>query len=109
MLKRIENYISSRILLLKVEAIEKVSDAISVVFKRIILFIIAGLVFFFASIAVAIWIGELYNSYIIGFFAIAAVYFLILIILFVFRKQLLEKNIKNDVIRTLFNDSSTQK
>lgn len=109
MLKKIEEYISSRLLLLKVEAIEKLSAALSVVFKRIILFILAGLVFFFTSIAVAIWIGEVYNSYITGFLAIAGFYLLILLILFIFRKQLLEKNIKDDVIRTIFQDTNKQK
>ena len=109
MLKRIEEYISSRLLLLKVEAIEKLSDALTVVFKRIILFIIAGLAFFFATIALAIWIGELYNSYSTGFLAIAGIYFLILIVLFLFRKQLLKKNIKNDIVRTIFQDSNKQK
>jgi len=109
MLKRIEEYINTRLLLVKVEAIEKLSDALSVVFKRIILFIIAGLVFFFASIAAALWIGDIYNSYAIGFLAIAGVYLLVLIIMFVFNKQLLEKNIKNDIIRTVFQDSNKQK
>jgi cytochrome c biogenesis protein CcdA len=109
MLKRIEEYISTRLLLVKVEAVEKLTDALSVVFKRIILFIIAGLVFFFASIAAALWIGDIYNSYTIGFFAIAGVYLLILIIMFIFRKQFLEKNIKNDIIRTVFQNSNKKK
>ncbi len=109
MLKRIEEYISTRLLLVKVEAIEKLTDALSVIFKKIILFIMVGLVFFFASIAAALWIGDVYNSYATGFLAIAGVYLLGLIIVFIFKKQLLEKNIKNDIIRTVFQDSNKQK
>ncbi|MEA1875138.1 MAG: phage holin family protein [Bacteroidota bacterium] len=109
MLKKIEEYINTRLLLVKVEATEKLTDALSVVFKRIILFIIAGLVFFFASIAAALWIGETYESYTTGFLAIAGGYLLVLIIMFIFKKQLLEKNIKNDIIRTVFQETNKQK
>lgn len=109
MLQKIKDYISTRLLLLKVEATEKISEALSVLFKRIILLMVAGSFFFFISIAIALWIGKTYSSNITGFLVIAAIYFLIFIILIIFRKQLLEKNIKNEIIRKVFQDSDNQK
>lgn len=65
----------------------------------------AGFVVFFISIALALWIGEQMNSYVLGFLALAGVNLLLLIILVIFRKRLLEKYIKDEVVRTVFRDS----
>jgi hypothetical protein len=109
MLKKIEDYISSRILLLKIEVTEKISETLSVLFRRIVLFMFAGFVVFFISIALALWIGKQCDSYIIGFLALAGVNLLLLVILFIFRKPLLEKHIKDEVVRTVFKDNEKQK
>ncbi|MFP4664638.1 MAG: phage holin family protein [Bacteroidales bacterium] len=105
MLKKFEDYISSRILLLKIEGTEKISETLAVLFRRIILSMFAGFVVFFISIALALWIGEQMNSYVLGFLALAGVNLLLLIILLIFRKRLLEKYIKDEVVRTVFRDS----
>lgn len=104
MLKKIEEYISLRILLLKVEGTERLSEALAVLFRRIILLMFIFSVIFFASVALALWIGNIINSYVIGFLILAGVHLLILIILYIFRKQLLEKNIKDEVVHTVFKE-----
>ncbi|MFO7790648.1 MAG: phage holin family protein [Bacteroidales bacterium] len=109
MLKKIEDYINSRILLLKIEGTEKISETLSMLFRRIVLFIFAGFVVFFISIALALWIGNNCDSYVVGFLAIAGVNLLLLVLLFIFRKPLLEKHIKDEVVRTVFKEPENQK
>ncbi|MDA3819699.1 MAG: phage holin family protein [Candidatus Delongbacteria bacterium] len=109
MLKKIEDYISSRILLLKIEGTEKISETLSMLFRRIVLFMFAGFVVFFISFALALWIGKNCGSYVVGFLAIAGVNLLVLVILFIFRKPLLEKHIKDEVVRTVFKEPENRK
>ncbi|MFO8087815.1 MAG: hypothetical protein R6T91_08480 [Bacteroidales bacterium] len=109
MLKKLENYISSRILLLKIEGTEKLSDTLAVIFKKIILLMFLGSFVLFLSIALALWLGELFESYIIGFLLLAGIHFLLLIILFIFRKPLLERTIKDEIVQTIFHQSPNNK
>lgn len=104
MLKKIENYVSSRLLLLKVEGTEKLSKALAVLFRRIVLLMFVGSFVFFLSIAFALWIGEIYNSNLTGFLVLAAVHLLILLLLYVLRKPLLERTVKNEIVRSIFEE-----
>jgi hypothetical protein len=108
MLKKIEEYISSRILLLKIEGTEKVSQALAVLFRRIILLMLAGSFLLFISVAIALWIGDMAESNVIGFLSLGGIYLIIFIITFIFRKSLLEKNIKNEVVRVAFEEPEKQ-
>ncbi len=104
MLEKLKDYISSRVLLLKIEGTERISEAFAVLYRKTVLVIIFFSFLFFVSIAFALWIGKIYDSNITGFLVTGAIYLLVLIVFFVFKKQLLEKNIKDDVVRSLFRD-----
>ncbi len=105
MLKKLENYISSRLLLLKIDATEKISKTLAGLFKQIMLLMFCGSVVFFVSIAAALWVGEIYDSMLTGFLVMAGIHLLILIIVFVLRRPLLETPMKNRIIRIIFKES----
>ena len=109
MLKKLENYISSRILLLKIEGTEKVSKTLAVLLKRIVLLMFLGSFVFFLSVAIGLYIGDLYESYIIGFSAVAVIHLLILLLLYLFRKPLIERPVKDEIVRTAFKDVQDKK
>lgn len=104
MLKKLENYISSRLLLLKIDATEVISKTLAGIFKQVILLMFCGSVVFFASLAAAFYIGQLYDSLLTGFVVMAGVHLLILIIVFLFRRPLLEMPMKNKIIRIIFKE-----
>lgn len=104
MLKKLENYISSRILLLKIEGTEKVSKTLAVFLKRIVLLMFLSSFIFFLSVAIGLYIGDIYNSYIVGFSSVAGIHLLLLLILYLLRKPLLERPVKNEVVRTAFKN-----
>ncbi|MFW5793199.1 MAG: phage holin family protein [Bacteroidota bacterium] len=106
MLEKIKEYVSSRILLLKIEGTQRVSDAFSVLFRKIVLLLIFCFFLIFISVALALWIGEIYDSNIIGFLVTGAIYLLVFIVFLIFKKQLLEKYIKDEVVRTIFKNLS---
>ena len=109
MLKKLENYISSRILLLKIEGTEKVSETLAVLLKRMVLLMFTGSFLFFLSVAIGLYIGDLYNSYITGFLAVAGIHLLLLLLLYLLRKPLLEKPVKNEIVRTAFKETQEAK
>ncbi|MGM0612998.1 MAG: hypothetical protein ACQESM_05790 [Bacteroidota bacterium] len=109
MLKKLENYISSRILLLKIEGTERVSKTLAVLLKRIVLLMFLGSFVFFLSVAIGLYIGDLYNSYVIGFFIVAGLHLLFLLLLYLFRKPLLERPVKDEIVRTAFKDVNDKK
>lgn len=106
MLKKLENYISSRILLLKIEGTEKLSETLAIIFKKIMLLMFLGSFVLFLSLAAAFWLSKIYESYFIGFLIIAGVHLLLLLILYILRKPLLERSIKNDIVQTVFKKTS---
>jgi hypothetical protein len=55
----------------------------------------------FASLAAGIWIGKLYNDYVIGFGAVGGFYLLALLIYLALRKRVFEKRMLDSVVTTL--------
>lgn len=108
MLKKLENYISSRILLLKIEGTEKLSETLAVIFKQIILLMFLGSFVIFLSLALALWLGYIFDSLIIGFLLLAGIHLFILLVMYIFRKPLLEKGIKDQIVRTVFKQSDKE-
>ena len=102
MLGKFKDYISSRLLLLKIEGTERISEALSILFRKTVLFTVFFSFVFFISMALALWLGQVYNSNVTGFLLTGALYLLVFIVLLIFKKQLLEKGIKDEVVRTLF-------
>lgn len=109
MLKKLENYISSRILLLKIEGTEKLSETLAVLFKKIMLLMFLGSFVLFLSLALALWLGKVFGSIVIGFLILAGIHLFILLVLYILRKPLLERTIKNEIVRTVFKQSDNSK
>ncbi len=102
MIKKLQDYINSRILLMRLEVSERFAKALALLFKNIVVLVFFGIFFLFASMAAAFWIGESVRSIPVGFAAVAAFYLAVTLILFVFRKPLIENPFMNKVIRILF-------
>ncbi len=109
MLKKIQDYLNTRILLLRLELSERFAKSLAALFKRMVLLMLFGIFLIFASIAAALWLGELWNSLPIGFLALAAFYLFIALIFWIFSKPLLESPFMNRVIKTLFETNNNDK
>lgn len=81
-------YLELRLTYLRLQAYEKIARAggLSVVFLFIA--ITAGGFFLFASVAAAMYLGEIFQDRIIGFLLVTAVYLIITIILILQRKAI---------------------
>lgn len=102
-----EAYVKTTLRLFKLELIKNISDIVSDLFVKIIIFFIAGLALVFASIGLSIWLGDIFGELYYGFFTVALLYMIIAIAIYAARKVFLKNSINNVVITALTkNDKS---
>jgi hypothetical protein len=102
LVENIRTYITSKVDLLLLTSVEKVARLQSSFITIIILLNIAGFTLLFITIAAAVWLGEIFNNYKIGFLFMAVFYLLLGIIVLVFRKQIIDKKVIRSLIKILF-------
>jgi hypothetical protein len=101
----VENYVENRLLLLKLQAVEKISKLSSAMFSALLIAVIGFFIILFLSMMAAWYFGDLLDNVFLGFAIISGFYILLLIVLLVFRKKLLEKSITNTVINIFFEQT----
>lgn len=102
MIDTLKEYASKRIDLLKLEATEKTSISAGFITFLLVTLIAFGFFIILFNIGIAFLIGNLIGNYAYGFLIISAFYLLILIIVFTFKKKIVN-GIANKVIEFLNN------
>ena len=103
LLENVADYGETSFELLKLKALDKSSDIVSTIVPVLIVFVLVTLFFCFASVSVALWLGELLNKVYYGFSVIAAFYGIVgFVIHFCFRKRL-KRFICNYIIKITLN------
>jgi hypothetical protein len=101
LLEKSQDYLETKIEIAKLKTIGKSSDALSTIVVLISVIILSILFFMFVSIGLALWIGWLLGSAYSGFFIMAGVYFVAVILLYVFREQWIRTPVTNLIIKKL--------
>jgi len=96
-----EEYGKTSIELLRLKSIDKTSDIVSTVlpYAVVIVFIIIFLVFI--NFGIAFWLGAIWDSIYLGFFAVAAFYVLCGLIVHFFFHDKFKERIRNTLIKLL--------
>jgi hypothetical protein len=102
LIDHVEDYFRTRQELSKLIAAEKSSVILSSVITNFIFLLVFSLVFIFASIALAYGIAKYFGEPYAGFLAVALLYLLTGIILFVMKEKWLKTPLANAVIRNFF-------
>ncbi|HEY6975604.1 MAG TPA: phage holin family protein [Chitinophagaceae bacterium] len=105
----IEKYIHSRLLLIRLQAVEKISKLAAAMFSGLLIGMLGFFVILFLSVMAAWYFGQLLDSPFKGFGIICAFYVVTLILVLVFRKRVLQKTIINTVISIIFEQTSEEK
>jgi ABC-type multidrug transport system fused ATPase/permease subunit len=98
-----KGYIENRIALLKLEAVEELSDNVSVFYAYAIITMFGAFFTFLASLFVGLYVSIRLDDYLIGFGSVVAGYLLILLLLVLFRKSVLIMPIQNRIIRHILH------
>jgi hypothetical protein len=102
----VEKYVEDRILLIRLQAAEKISKLSSAMFSGLLIAVLSFFIILFLSMMAAWYFGQLLENVFLGFGIISAFYILMLVLLLVFRKKLLEKSITNTVINIMFEQTA---
>jgi len=100
MIETIKEYASKRIDLLKIEATEKSSISAGVIAYLVVLLVAFGFFIILFNFGLAFLLGKALNNTSYGFLIVAAFYFVIILIVFTFKKRIVNM-VANKVIEFL--------
>lgn len=103
MLETLKEYINARVKLMRFSFAERMANASANLTAIIILVAVFLSMFLFLSLALAFYIGEKYNSFGTGFFAVGALYFTILVVLLILKKALIINPVRNKILLSFLN------
>ena len=102
--EQVEEYLKLRLELLKLELGEKTAKVSASLFSMLILIFLSFFTLFFLSFMAGFYFSRLLNDNFMGFGIIALLYLLSLVIISIFRKQIIEKPTINKIIKNIFNN-----
>ncbi len=100
--KKLEAYINERVLLLKLQALEKMSRLGASLFTAVVLAMLAFFILLFLSLMAGYYFAMLTDSMFGGFGIVTAFYVLLFLVLLKFKKNMIEKHITNMIITSFF-------
>ena len=103
--KVVKEYIQTRLSLLKVQVMEKLTHAMGLLFTIMTAALLIFLFIIFLGITLGIWIGTLTGSYALGFLIVTAFILLILIILLIFHRTFILTPLTNLMVKVLEDDA----
>jgi hypothetical protein len=98
------NYLESKVDLLKLKAVKKMSDVTSSLVTKLTIVLLIAFVFFMANIGLAMWVGDMMEKMYYGFFIVAGGYIIIALILYGFRRQLFKTPLHNRLIKMMLKE-----
>ncbi|PJJ74591.1 putative superfamily III holin-X [Thermoflavifilum aggregans] len=103
--KLLLQYLQTRIALVRTRLLIRLVKAISLILGVLLAGFIVLLVVIFLGIALGYWLGAWMGSYALGFLAVAVLYILIFMLVYVFRRQIFLRPIANLVIHTFLDEN----
>ncbi len=104
LLEKAKLLVKTKLELYKLKTIDKAADVFALVATGAILVVIGVFLIAMLSTGLALYLGEYFGKPHHGFFAVAGIYALFVIILLVFKKALLTKTFTNFIINIIFKD-----
>lgn len=97
-------YVESSIAYYKLWGFKVAMKSTTLILKFILIAICMMIVLLFMSVAAALAIGDLLNSYVVGFLIVAGVYFVLALLLFMIKDKIVEGPILEKFSEIFFNE-----
>lgn len=101
-------YLEDRVEIMQLTVVEKTSILTAKLITGIVIIALFMISFFFASIVLGLYLGEIYHSNFTGFLIVAAIYIGLSLLAFLFKRKL-EKPIINLLIKQLLTGQNSSK
>jgi hypothetical protein len=105
--QQLEQYVQDRVLLLKLQMVEKVSQLIALLFTGLTLALLAFFILLFVSIMAGYYFANVTGSLYIGFGIVAMFYIILFVLIVSLRKKVIEKHIIDAVIKIFMDKSAS--
>lgn len=102
--ENIKQYVNTNLEIVKLELTNKTSVFGAELVSSIIIGSISFMFLFILSIGVGFYFSELLNNHFYGFIIVAAFYLVLLLIVFLFRKKLIQNPLRDKIIRKFLNN-----
>ena len=102
--EKIENYGKTSYKLYQLKAISKTAKIVSIFLSRGAVVIVLSMFLVFASIGLALWLGDVLGKPYLGFFCVAAFYMVLGVVLYYFLHNFIKRKISNSIILEILND-----
>lgn len=96
--EKTEEYIKTNIQLYKLKATEKAAGIISSIAANILVILLGFFFLLMINLGIAYWLGTILGQVYYGFLIVAGFYALVTLIVFVFRKNIIQSPISNTII-----------
>jgi membrane protein YdbS with pleckstrin-like domain len=106
--RKLEQYVKDRLLLLKMQAVEKISQVAAKLFSALIIAMLGFLVLLFVSLMAGYFFADITGSFYIGFGIVAAFYLLLLLLILKLRKRIIEKKVADEIVETIFDKTDDE-
>ena len=103
LLERTEDYARTSIELIKLKAVNKISDGASSAASKIIGLFFFVFFFLLASVGLSLWLGEVLDKVWLGFLVVGGFYGILFAVLFFVRHNWLKKVVGNSIIKSMLN------
>jgi hypothetical protein len=103
LLERTEDYAKTSFELLKLKAVDKISDGASSAASKIVAMFFFILFFLLASVGLSLWLGDVMGKSWYGFFTVAGIYGILWAVLFFVKHNWLKKIVGNSIIKQMLN------
>ena len=100
--EKVKSYIQTNYELIKLQTIERSSVILADLISNILVGLVVILFVFFLSICAGFYFSSRLGEYYLGFAIVAGFYFLCGLILILLRKKLLERPMRDKIIRMIF-------
>lgn len=99
----LQNYVDTRIELIKLQAIDKISGGISSVISMVVIIIILTMFFILLNIGLAIWIGNCLGAYYYGFLILSGFYGIVGLLFYLSRDKWVKHPVRDMLIKKFLN------
>ena len=104
--KKTGDYVESRIDLMKLQAVNKASEVTSSLVSNVIIIMLGIMTVMLLNIGLAYYLGEVLGGIHYGFFIVGGFYLLAALILYAFRKNLMQTPVQDKMIRKMLHTNT---
>ena len=101
-------YIDTRWDIFVLNASEKLLSAASEIVSGLVLALFSGIVLVFLGIGTALWLGKLMGSTAAGFFVVAGIFVVLLILAVIFARNYIRTAVTNSVLESIKDDDNNE-